>query len=240
MKFYLSDITKLKPCSIINFTLMKARLFLSEAKFLERARTALVNVRNHPEIKAAMADFGMDESKLAEGDATYHQARSMKELSDRETKESRLASNAYQEAFEEFQALFKRHLDFVRIFFKDDLQMLINMGVQGKFPRKYTEVFDRAKAFYSTAQMDPNLQQQLSQIKITSEVVAERLSKLEELLAARSYFDKEMGESQQVTQSKNLALLKLKDWMDNFDATAKVALYDKPQLMEALGIFVRS
>jgi len=37
-----------------------------------------------------------------------------------------------------------------------------------------------------------------------------------------------------------MALLKLKDWMDKFDATAKVAFYDKPQLMEVLGIFVRS
>jgi len=31
----------------------------------------------------------------------------------------------------------------------------------------------------------------------------------------------------------------LKDWKDNFDATAKVALYDRPQLLESLGIVVR-
>lgn len=47
-------------------------------------------------------------------------------------------------------------------------------------------------------------------------------------------------ESQQATQSKKAALLQLKAWMDKFDATAKIALYDKPQLLEVLGIFVRS
>lgn len=219
---------------------MKVNLFVSESKFLERARTALFNARNHPEIKPLMADFGMDETKLTEGDTVYDHARSMKELSDREEKESRLSSNTYQLAFEEFQSLFKRHQDFVRIFFKDDPQVLINLGVSGKFPRRYSEVFDKAKAFYSAAQLDPGLQQQLNQVKITSDVVADSLSKLDALLASRSHFDKEMGESQEVTQSKNMAMLKLKTWMDKFDAIAKLAMYDRPQLMEVLGIFVRS
>jgi hypothetical protein len=35
-------------------------------------------------------------------------------------------------------------------------------------------------------------------------------------------------------------LLELKDWMEDFDSIAKVALYEEPQLLESLGIFVRS
>lgn len=95
---------------------MSNRLFVSEAKFLERTRIALTNARTHDEIKAMLADFGMDEEKLDTGWSTYEHANSMKELNDRESKESSLASMAYQKALDEFQALFKRHRDFVRIF----------------------------------------------------------------------------------------------------------------------------
>jgi len=177
---------------------MKARLFVSDSKFLERVRTALTNAQNHAEIKALMADFGMDENKLAEGQKLYEYARSIKELFDREVIESKLSSNVYQQEFEDFQAVFKKHRDFVRIYFKEDPQIWLNLGIKGRHPRKYNEVFDRAKAFYTAAQQDPSLQQQLDQVKITSEVVTDSLAKLDYLMSVRSHFDRETGESQAV------------------------------------------
>ncbi|MEX2592575.1 MAG: hypothetical protein WD426_07350 [Anditalea sp.] len=44
-----------------------SRLFSSESKFLERARTALANAESHAEIRALLADYGMDENQLLEG-----------------------------------------------------------------------------------------------------------------------------------------------------------------------------
>jgi|SRR5690554_2466203 len=219
---------------------MSNRLFVSEAKFLERTRIALTNARTHEEIKAMLADFGMDEEKLDSGWSIYQHANSMKELNERESKESSLASMAYQKALDEFQALFKRHRDFVRIFFKDEPEVLVNLGVRGGFPESYKDLFTKSKAFYQAIQDDPALQDRLAAIKITPEAVADAMAKHGYLLSVRAKFDSEMGESQQATQSKNAALLQLKTWIDKFDATAKLALYDKPQLLEVLGIFVRS
>lgn len=114
---------------------MRNDLFASETRFLERTRIALTNARTHDEIKAMVADFGMDEEKLDSGWSIYEHANSMRELSDRESKESSLASMAYQKAMDEFQALFKRHRDFVRIFFEDEPEILVSLGVKGPFPQ---------------------------------------------------------------------------------------------------------
>jgi len=76
--------------------------------------------------------------------------------------------------------------------------------------------------------------------KITPAIVADCLSKHQSLLALRAIYDKESGESQESTQSKNTDLLNLKEWMEDFDIIAKIALYDNPQLLEVLGILVRS
>jgi len=192
---------------------MRNDLFASESRFLERTRIALTNARTHEEIKALLADFGMDEEKLNSGWSAYEHAISIKELSDRESKESSLASMAYQKALDEFQALFKRHRDFVRIFFEDEPEVLVSLGVKGPFPERYRDLFTRSKAFYQAIQDDSGLQAKLAAIKITPEEVADAMTKHDYLLSVRAKFDSEMGESQQATQSKKAALLQLKAWI---------------------------
>lgn len=219
---------------------MVNKLFISESKFLERTRIALSNATSHPEINSKMAKFGMDQAKLQEGLSLHGQAGSMKDRHEQEGIDSRLASNAYRKAFEDLQALFKRHRDLVRMYFKRKPDVLTRLAVSGRLPSKYNEFFDRCRRFYQTIQNNPDLQELVLPLEITPEVVADCLAKLEELLSARANFDKETGEWQDATQEKNRVLLELKEWMDDFDTAAKVALYDHPQLLEVLGIFVRS
>ena len=212
----------------------------SESKFLERSRTALVNAASNAEIRSRIAKFGMNEEKLQEGLNMHDRASRQKDRHEKEGIDSRLASNAYRQLFEELQALFKRHRDLVRIYFKRKPDILIRLGVSGRLPTRYNEFFDRFGQFYETIQNNPDLQELVLPLDISSDTVSECLDKLQELLTARSGFDNEFAELQDATQEKNRLLLELKEWMDDFDTIAKVALYDNPQLLEALGIFVRS
>ena len=215
-------------------------IFPSESKFLERVRTALTNAESHPEINSKMAKLGMDRDKLLEGLSLHDRANAVKDEHEKEGIDSRRSSSAYRNVFEELQALFKRHRDLVRMFFKRRPDVLVRFAVSGRLPTKYNEFFDRCRRFYQTIQNNPDLQELVLPLDITPEVVAECLAKLDELLKARASFDKETAEWQDATQEKNRTLLELKEWMDDFDTLAKVALYDNPQLLEALGIFVRS
>lgn len=219
---------------------MGERLFISESKFLERTRIALTNAASQSEISAKMAKFGMDQDKLLEGIDLHKRAESTRDLHEKEGIDSRRASNAYREVFEDLQALFKRHRDLVRMLFKRNPDVLVRFAVSGRLPTKYNEFFERCRRFYQTIQNNPDLQELVLPLEITPDIVADCLAKLDELLATRANFDKETGEWQDATQEKNRILLELKEWMDDFDTAAKVALYDNPQLLETLGIFVRS
>jgi hypothetical protein len=212
----------------------------SESKFLERSRIALVNAASNAEIMSRMAKFGMNEEKLLEGLSLHDRAKAVKDRHEKEGVDSRLASNAYRNLFEDQQALFKRHRDLVRIYFKRKPDVLTRLRVSGRLPTKYNEFFERCRTFYLVIQNNPDLQELVLPLDITPEVVADCLAKLDELLKARASFDKDTAEWQDATQEKNRILLELKEWMDDFDTIAKVALYDNPQLLEALGIFVRS
>ncbi len=219
---------------------MKTNLFTSESKFLERSRVALTNAESNTKIQPALANYGMDTTKIAEGWKVYNTAKSTWELNKKEDTESKLASNSYKAAYSKLQSIFKKHRVQSLIFFKKHPDILISLGIKGKFPTKYNNFFDKVKQFYSAIKNNANIQEEVNKIKITEEIVTESLSKLESLLAERANYDKELGESQDVTKSKNAALLELQEWIEDFDIIAKVALYDTPQLLEVLGIFVRS
>lgn len=217
-----------------------ASLFPSETKFMERSRVALTNADKHKKIKAALAEVGVDEAKMAEGWLHYKEAEAAKKLSKTEKKEDKIAALSYRIAYDSLQPLFKRHRDLSLISFKKRPTILIRLGVESDFPTGYREFFEKTKSFYEAIKDNTDLQTAVLKLKIIPEVVADCLQKHKVLLDERANYDKELGESQDVTVVKNDALLKLKDWMEDFDGDAKIALYDTPQLLEVLGIFVRS
>jgi hypothetical protein len=212
----------------------------SESKFLERIRIALTNAESQAEIKAALTEYGVDEAKYAEGWELYNLTKNSWELNKQEESETRLVSNAYQAAYGKLEMKFKRHRDLCLILCKKDPDTLIQLGVKGRFPTKYNEFFDKLKMFYTSINTNPDVQNKLAFIKLSPEIAATCLAELEEVLALRANFDREMGESQVATVSKNVALHNLSEWMDDFDTIAKIALYDTPQQLEILGVLVKS
>ncbi len=216
------------------------RLFQSESKFLERARVALTNAKSHQKINPLLAEYSMDEARIDLGWEKYNKAKESWEYNQQENAEAKIASNSYKKEYEDIETIFKIHREKTLTYFKKQFELLIRLGLEGPFPTGYREFFDKSKRFYQTIKDNSEIQEKLSLIKVSSDVVHDCLLKHASLLAKRADYEKESGESQEATQSKNAAMLELKDWMEDFDNIAKVALYEEPQLLEALGIFVRS
>lgn len=212
----------------------------TESKKLEQARIALTNAEANQEIKSTLADYGMNSEKIAQGKLVYENTLSLFEQNEKETAESRIASNDYKIVFQEVESLFKRHRDHTILFFKKQPQVLIALGVGGRFPYTYTDFFNKVKQFYGGIKSDPAIQEQMSKIKITPDVVEHCLDKYNLLLEKRAIFDKEMGEAQAVTKTKGAAFAQLEDWMDDFEAIARIAFYDSPQMLEVIGFHVPS
>ncbi len=219
---------------------MNLNLKIPTSKFFERVRIALTNAESHAEIKPLISQFGMDETKIAEGWVVFNKAKNSFELKDQEDIDKKVSSNEYKQTFEEFLGLFKRHRNQSLIFFKKHPDFLVKLGIKGRLPSQYNKIFDNAKNFYHAIQKHSDIQEKLLLCKITPETVTDCLSKLNNVMSLRATFDKESGEAQDATVQKNLDLIELKEWIEEFDIIAKIALYDKPQLLESLGIFVRS
>lgn len=96
------------------------------------------------------------------------------------------------------------------------------------------------KTFYSGVQTNSELQAKLARLKIISEEITNSVDSIKALENLRSEYLREVGESQDATKAKDSAFEKIDAWMIDFYAVAKIAMEDKPQLLESLGILVRS
>ncbi|MFA9370268.1 MAG: hypothetical protein ACERIH_00990 [Labilibaculum antarcticum] len=213
---------------------------ISESKFFERVRIALTNAESHYEIKAALIEYGVNETFIAEGWQVFNRAKETWERNKMEGAETKLSSNAYHNAYTKLEMKFKRHRDLSLILCKRDPDMQILLGIKGRFPVTYNKFFDTVKLYYTSIITIPEVQTKIAVIKITPEVATSQLAELDHLLTLRANYDKEKGESQDSTVSKNTDLHELCEWMDHFDILAEIALYDKPQRLEVLGLLVRS
>ncbi len=94
--------------------------------------------------------------------------------------------------------------------------------------------------FYTEILNDVTLQQRFAAIKITLDDLTKANNVAAEVVLNRFEYVREKGESQDATEQKTSALKVIDDWVDDFYDIAAIAFEDNPQLLEVLGVFVRS
>ena len=96
------------------------------------------------------------------------------------------------------------------------------------------------KTFYQVLQDKPELTARIVRLKVTEEELTNTPAAITEVEKARANYLLEIGESQVATKEKDAAIAKLDNWIREFNAVAKIAFEDQPQLLEVLGILARS
>ena len=200
----------------------------------------MINAVQDKAISVALANYGYDAAKIAEGQKQYDLSKSFWDMNIKEDDEATMASAHYKDKYAAVEALFIRHRDNAQKFFRRNPDVQVTLALKGRIPGTYREFFTCVQHFYKAIQANADIQKQLDQIKIDAKAVAACLAEVDELMRLRAEYDRESGESQAATAAKNTSKHDLEEWMDDFDAIAQIALYDEPQRLESLGIHVRS
>ncbi len=211
----------------------------SEPERLKDADTALTNALKQPKIKELLAKKGYGETELTEGRTIYDAAKAAYDFNKQENDETSTASLDFKNKRNALTDIYKEEREIAEIAFNDDEAILIKLGIVGRIPQRYPNLILKAEKFYNqlgNAKVLPRL----ARFEITQNTITQRKQQLQELIAARKLYEQEYAESQQATRDKNDAFDDLKKWMHDFKTIAKIALKKHPELLEALGFFVRS
>jgi hypothetical protein len=196
-----------------------------------------LNNATDPQILSATMVFNYGDDKIAEGKALVKQAQQLNIIQEKEYGEQYTASNILTKAVKDFtKTTYRPHFDLARKLFPSDPGIRAAMALSGRRRRNYGEWVNQVVIFYSNALSTPEVLQKFLTLNITQEILEESLSQVDGLNLLRAAQKKESGEAQQATDDRDQALDQIRDWMAMYYTVAKIALAEKPQLLEKLGI----
>ena len=214
--------------------------YLSNEKMLQSYGVMFENIGKNLELKSELAEYGYDEAKIKEGKKLYDEARKTFDVNTKETREETTASQNFQEKYQNFQKIHTTHRKKAKIVFDDNAEAFLQLKLKDTPARAIAKFLEEAKAFYQLISTTETLMTPLKQLKITEQEITKQLQLLKEVEQAHADYQKEKGERQQATKDKNDAFEALDKWLAKFFKVAKIALEDKPQLLEILGKTIRS
>ena len=187
-----------------------------------------------------MAEFGYDSEAIAVGKQKYVNCRQTYDLNKREDQESRDSFALIESKRNKLIDDYKLHRKKAKIVFRKNAGTLIKLQIDGRLPRSYLKLVEMMKVFYSTLYADENMKTAIAKLNVSQEQLTGAIALMNEVETARVDYLCEVGESQDTTKHKDAAFAIIDDWMHEFYAVAHIALEDHPQLLEALGLVIKS
>lgn len=197
---------------------------------------ALVN----PEILAALLPYGYTEERIrAEGLEKLTAVQALFTEQQKEYGEQFTATQKSKSLFDEAYKSYMRLLGLTRIALKNHTGALHSLRATGSRNRSMTGFLKDGRTFYQNLLNQPELLAAVAPFGIQPQGLEAGIEQINALEAAHHAFLKEKGEAQDATATRDKAFDELYDWYSDFRAVARIALYDRQQLIEKLGIVVK-
>jgi hypothetical protein len=218
----------------------KLRSKASVAVQLNAAQVRLCNSASDAEIQGLVGAYGFTPQKLAEGQAAYNTARTKvneavalagarRQCSEYADKAATVARTTYQGLARVARAVFVRQPG-----------VLQRMGLTGPMPRALPAFSKAAFTLFNTTNYTEAMRTKLAAHGYTDSKLSTERSKLEDFDLALRQAKTAKGAAQQATKDQEQALQALREWVAMYGKVARVALRERPQLLEKIGILSRS
>ena len=209
--------------------------YSSLPKQLASAQTALYNATEHTEIQKRLNQYGFSAKRMQEGNTLLNTAVLLySDKNDRYGEKQELASQLNTQV-KEARKRFKDHVTTVRLVFRYDPATLAKFNVS-RIATKRDEWQMQATYFYDKALAYADV---LENYQLTQGELAQSQASVEALITMQNRRMQMKGDAEDATRARNVSMQALHVWMKEFYGIARIALQDRPQLLEALGIPVK-
>ena len=224
--------------SIKGVAIMATNPRTSIAEQFRKTDLAISNAMNDEEISKSLESFGYDRAKFERGRALLDFAKAAvnaKVSAEGALREATAAlKTAEIAAREAFQALAQvAKAGFGR-------ETLASLGLSSAMPHACAAFLTAGYALFDNAQKIPGVQAKLASYGYDAQKLSREREKISAYARADHAQEAAKGAAQQATDTQNRALNQLKYWIAEYLKIAKLALRDKKQLLEKLGVAVRT
>lgn len=205
-----------------------------------QVETGVTNSLGDQEIMSALEPFGYDESALNAGKALLDNTQQLHQQQLKEYGDQYSATEEFKTKKKSSATEYMRFIKIARVALKNEHAAYQKLGLSGNRKDSLTGWLAQADQFYTNALTDASVLTKLARFGVTADKLNSGKQLIDETRAASVNKTKETGEAQQSTLTRDNALDELAAWRSDFFAIAAIALEDKPQLLEKLGILKRS
>jgi hypothetical protein len=203
---------------------------------IQTIEDGILGVQNNPEIQTRMSVYGYTPERITEGKNLLDAVKSRKALQVAEYGNQYIATSELGKLFAASYGQYMVTLKVARVALKTQPEMLTKFKATGDRNRSLSGWLGDAGIFYTNLLATPEALAALSMFGITEERLRREQDAVSEVANLHRRQLGEKGEAQQSTKDRDQLIDQLCDWYSDFRAIARIALYDKPQLLEALGI----
>ncbi len=207
---------------------------------LRWASSALSNAETQPEIASRLEPFGYGPDRWAKARTIFQTASEAVTKQTSTVGDFRAASADVRAAERAVRDVYQAVAQVARTIFARKVGALAGLGLDNPMPRKVSALITKALALFDNAANTPSLAEALAAHGCGADRLADGRAKVLALIEAARAQDAARGDAQQATEDMRTALTALEDEMRVLRGLAKVALRDRPQLLEKLRIVKRS
>lgn len=198
------------------------------------------NINKQGVIQTKLAQYGYDDDAIAQGNALFNDLLAKYNAKHTTKAQQTSAYATFKKEFINVKTTYALDRKKVKIIYKKQPVILKNLSVTGKTPLQIANLLDIIHWFYNSLNNNPALLQPLQQLQINPQHITTQLANINKVKQAYATYIQEKGESQQATLNKNKAFNNMAQWVSAFYNVAKIALHDKPQLLESIAKLIPS
>ncbi len=209
-------------------------------EFIVIAKSYLENVITDPYIKEQIKLRGYDDKRLEEGSALQKIADENRQNQLRIRDKSKSLNKQLQNKLATMLKDFTNDIRLLRSAFFRNIGMKERLHLYGERKRTIPGYLEQARTFYNTILKEQDVLEQLAKLNITNETIQEKLKEINELEKDFIAFKEANKGAQESTDEYNKDYEKLHDWIRVFQNACRIVLKERPQLLEKVGLLVRS
>ncbi len=187
----------------------------------------------------AVTPLGYGPEKLTEGQSLLNEATVLVETQKREYGEVDAAQQVFDDQRKNAHKVYMAVLAISKIAFKGDVQAISTLDLTGRRASTFSGWLNQTRSFYRAILANEAWKTELAKYGQTEAMLTGELAMIDAVATASENKKKEMGDAQNATQERDEKLEELAEWVTDYEVIARIALADKPQLLEKLGIVVK-
>ncbi|MDR1595097.1 MAG: hypothetical protein LBS43_11545 [Prevotellaceae bacterium] len=203
---------------------------------LHKIENCILGAQNNPEIQEKLSAFGYTPERIGEGKTLLNKVNSLMTAQVEEYSDQFIATDKVGKLWKTAYSNYMIIVKLLRVIFVGQPEMLKRFNATGRRNRSLSGWLRDARILYENLLNSPDALTVIAQFGYSAEKLNDELQAVNEVENLHSKRLSEKGEAQQSTIERDKAFDELCQWFSKFRAIARIAIYDKPQLLEALGI----